>query len=407
MSLAIAALALTCWVGVLTGAQPVSAQTTSDVYNWGSYFTGPADTVLSPTPVGNLSSVVAVDASNESGYALEANGTVWAWGEDQFGDLGDGSSASSLSNAVQVKFPAGVTVVSIGEAYDSGFAVDSTGQGWEWGYHHCAGTRTRDDLPEKVAGMTDAKAVQGSGGHVLWLLQNGEVASCGIGPGGQLGLGTEVKKTLAPTVIPGLADVVAITAGTAEAALASSGQVYTWGFSDEGQAGVGTAGDVWVPTSVDLPAPAVEISSGGDVLTNGHMLALLSNGEVYGWGSDADGQLGFSGPNQLSPTLLPFPAGAFDNVVAGGNSSYGLDSDGNVWAWGGGPIGNGTNRGSRTAVVVDQGVTQVSATAESAVDLHSSSGGAGQSAPAALNGNGTPVTNARGRAVGSGRLQKR
>lgn len=370
------------WFSVVAGllaasqmlaAAPVSAAppATGQVDSWG-YFAG-GGPVLSPVSIGNLSDVVSVDASNNSGYALESNGTVWAWGGGQYGDLGNGSDAPSFTSAVQVQFPPGVHVTSIGEAAYSGMAVDSTGQGWEWGQRHCHGASREVTVPTKVVGVTDAVAVQGAGHHVHWLLANGSVASCGTGTRGELGLG-DVESSLNATVIPGLSDIVAISSGNcAVAALNSSGNVYTWGDNNNGQVGNGTRTDVWSPTKLNLPAPVVEISSGGDVLSNGHMLALLSNGQVYGWGTDTSGQLGDGRhTDELSPIRVPLPAGVtFTSVVASGRFSMGLDSSGNVWAWGGGAIGNGSGGGSTVPVKIDSGVVQISGTAGTGVDLHS------------------------------------
>jgi alpha-tubulin suppressor-like RCC1 family protein len=329
--------------------------------------------VVTPTAVENLSNVVAVDAGNNSDYALESNGTVWAWGSGQQGALGDGNDNSSYGKAVQVQFPSGVDVRSIGEAAYSGMAVDSTGQGWQWGQRHCKGESGNTSVPTKVVGVSDAVAVQGAGHHVHWLLSNGTVASCGTGQGGQLGLGP-VKHAAVPIVIPGLSHIVSISAGNnAVAALDSSGNVYAWGANANGQVGVGSATDILVPTKVDLPAPVTEISSGGDVLKNGHMLALLSTGQVYGWGTDTSGQLGDGlHSDERSPVQVPVPSGVtFTSVIAAGRFSLGLDSTGKVWAWGGGAIGNGSRSGSMVPVAIDIDVVQISGTAATAVDLHS------------------------------------
>lgn len=359
--------------GVLS-ATPASAASASpgQVSAWGFYAGGPS--VLTPAAVGNLSNVVTVDASNNSGYALESDGTVWAWGGGQYGDLGDGNDAPSFTNAVEVRFPAGVDIVAIGEAAYSGMAVDSTGQGWEWGQRHCHGASKSTTLPTKVVGVTNAVAVQGAGHHVHWLLANGTVASCGVGTNSELGLGP-VMHSLDPMVIPGLSNIVAISAGNnAVAALDSSGDVYAWGDNNNGEVGVGgTTHNIWVPTKVNLPAKAVEISSGGDVLKNGHMLALLSTGQVYAWGTDTSGQLGDGRhADESSPVQVPLPPGVtFTSVIASGRFSMGLDTNGNVWAWGGGAIGNGNDGGSKVPVMIDSGVVQISGTAGTAVDLHS------------------------------------
>ena len=129
---------------VLAAFLGLAASASAQVDRWGTYagaHVGDTETV--PTPIANLKNVIAVDASNMSTYALESNGTVWATGGNGRGELGDNSFAESAPEAVQVEFPAGVKIVAIGEAENSGFAIDSTGQGWTWGEARAAGRRRR------------------------------------------------------------------------------------------------------------------------------------------------------------------------------------------------------------------------------------------------------------------------
>ncbi len=114
-----------------------ASATGTTVFRWGSYFAGvrepgPVETQGTPTPV-DLSPVTMVEASNSSSYALKADGkTVWAWGDGLVGQLGDGSEASS-SNPVQVEFPKGIVITTIGESKNQAYGIDSNGEAWTWG----------------------------------------------------------------------------------------------------------------------------------------------------------------------------------------------------------------------------------------------------------------------------------
>jgi alpha-tubulin suppressor-like RCC1 family protein len=386
-------------VSLVTLASPdrAFAQGSGAVDGWGSYLGAiTPDTKVSPTPVAGLTDVVTVDAGNANTYALQCaggttacstDGTVGVWGSDKSGELGNGTVSSAdgpwMNTPVQANFPAGVFITAIGESDDGAYAIDSTGQGWAWGNDQCGGGTgsVQEPTPVAVTGVTNALAVQGGQGHVLWLLNNGTVASCGNNMNGDLGDGSTTADH-APTVISGLSDVVQVSAGNVtSAAVTSSGDLYMWGSNSFGQLGVNSATikKEKVPTRITLPAPVAEVSAGGSERTsNGSTIALLDNSKVFAWGNNAHGQLGNGGTtNEYAPVKVHVPAGiTFTEVVTGGFASYGLDSSGGVWAWGygdNGQLGNGSSGPSDdapTPIEVDSGATAVSSTANNVADLH-------------------------------------
>jgi alpha-tubulin suppressor-like RCC1 family protein len=350
-------------------ATPVAG---AQLIRWGTYFGGDGGGFTQPLPTtvpGLEEGVVALAASNSASYALK-DGAVFAFGDGGAGELGDGSTAASPATPVQVSFPAGVIVVSIGEAKNTGFAVDAAGQGWAWGGGEqgdlCLGKPATKKVltPEKVPGITNAVAVAGGQNHVLWLLADGTVEACGTNEEGQLGVGESVGKSTTPVKVPGLSGVVEISAGNVtSAAREASGAVYMWGGDEAGQIGTGTEAEgVFEPFHVPLPGPASEVSAGGDLGSNGHTLALV-RGEVYGWGADNSGQIG-DGVKANKPT--PVDTGLkFSTVVASGACSLGL-SGGELWAWGGNSgqaLGTGAAGRQPDPGLVASGVSMISGTA--------------------------------------------
>jgi alpha-tubulin suppressor-like RCC1 family protein len=344
-----------------------------EVEHWGSY--GAADTQQTPTAMTNLENVVAIHAANSASYALESNGTVWAFGEGAVGQLGDGLQEASLEVAVRVQFPAGVKIVAIGEAESEGFAIDSTGQGWAWGRGGegslCLGERALDlSTPVKVPEITDATAVQGGAHHVLWLLKSGTLEACGSNHRGELGVGAGVRKSESPLPVPGLSKVVEISAGQmTSCARTSSGAVYDWGGDANGQVGNGMEeASVFEPFHVSLPGPASAISCGGNKAIDGHTLAIVE-GAVYGWGEDSYGQLGDGATeNKLLPVRATETRSlGLVHVVASGACSLGLTASGDVYAWGsdeGEALGTEEEvRMSLTPLLVDTGAHEISGTA--------------------------------------------
>jgi alpha-tubulin suppressor-like RCC1 family protein len=366
-------LALTLGLGV----QPAQAQSGA-VYRWGAYRTvgfGVSGPQKVPTLVPGVTDVVALAAGNSATYALTSSGAEWAWGNNSLGQLGNGTRANSLTSPVQVQFPAGVDATAIGEGDDMAFAVDSSGHGWSWGWNGrgnlCLGTHHGHDVPVRVPGLSNLVAVQAGGGSVIWLTASGQVYTCGA---------TSTGQHATPALVRGLPagdPVVAISAGNAySTALLRDGQIWDWGIGGAGQLGDGTTANSAYPVRVDLPAGthATQVYSGGDLGNDGHQLAILNTGQVVAWGNDACGQLGVGKPAR-EPTPLPvviLGGITASYVAAGGTTSYVIDTQGNLWAWGsnkGGQVRSPTSKCARLTKV-DTGVRLVSATASDVVDYH-------------------------------------
>ena len=150
------------------------------VSHWGSFFgNGSADNDLrtSPTPIALPGTVVQVATSNSTQYALLSDGSVYAWGLGGDGELGDGSTSDSFTTAVRVQFPSGVTIASLpvdAMPYNTGLAIDSTGQAWGWGDNSagqlCLGSSGVQTTPVRIP-LTDVTAMAGAGDPRALLLR--------------------------------------------------------------------------------------------------------------------------------------------------------------------------------------------------------------------------------------------
>ncbi len=326
-------------------AAPTTAgATTSTVEGFGQFTNGSAFSHFPvPATVTLPGAPSAIQASNQGDYAL-VGGSVYAWGFGTEGELGDGVPVDSLDTPVQVAFPTGVTITGLGDARDTGLAVDSDGHAWAWGAvdddDHCH-VRGKEQLtPVRVPGLPPVTATAGGQGHSLWLAADGTVWACGNNSVGQLGDGS-FAHSKSPVEVTGLTDVVAISCGNqTSAAITANGDLYTWG--QQGDVGTGTDGNVDVPTQI--PGTFVQVYSGGSLPDNGHTLALTTGDVVEAWGA------GYSNaPEALS---LPFTA---QSVMAAGSIDGAIDTEGNLWLW---------NVGMpQQATIVATGQTEVSGTA--------------------------------------------
>lgn len=374
----VAALSLTMFLALSSTATAAS----SVMHRWGAFST--QEELLTPSPVtysGSEGEVVKIDAGNASSYALTANGEVLAWGANEHGQLGDGTTEPSFDEVVHVHFPAGVRIVAIGEERASGFAVDSAGRTWAWGEgafgSDCLGRHVEDIAePTMIPGLTGVAAVQGGATHSIWLMHSGVVMMCGLNQYGQLGTGEAGGVAYTPVQVPGLTKVVEVSAGQGVAcARTSSGTVFDWGNDNQGQVGNGTfEASVATPYQVPLREGATQISCGGNLPKNGSTLALLRGGSVYGWGADEAGQLGDERTeDKSSPTLASATAKlGLTQVVASGEYSLGLNALGDVYAWGSNERhALGTIRKVRMSpapLLVDTGAVEISATAYDSSD---------------------------------------
>jgi alpha-tubulin suppressor-like RCC1 family protein len=365
-----------------TSATTTTASTPGIVYRWGVVGTSGKIAQLEltrPTQVAGITGTVTqVATSNSDGYALTSSGEVFAWGVNNYGELGNGTTSPYETRAVEVDFPSGVTIATLANPmpFDGALAIDSTHHVWAWGLNGF-GDLCLNGLSGHVAlrpmelSLGDVTLATGAKTHSLFD-SGGQVFACGSGDAGELGNGT-TNSTTTPTPVVGLPSTVGVTALTSSwegsGALLADGAYYNWGYNAAGQLGNGTTSNSAVPVRVTLPEPVSQVFQGGSGATNGQTVALLTNGSVWAWGANNMGQVGDgTKTNATSPVPVKVPSGvAFDKVVSGGYSSYAIDSSGQLWAWGGnrnGQLGTGSSGGTETAPVkVGIRLTQVSSTA--------------------------------------------
>jgi alpha-tubulin suppressor-like RCC1 family protein len=332
-----------------------------------------------------LNEVSAISAGGTHGLALLSNGTIMAWGENESGQLGDGTHTGPSACVYRFGFPneeseevrpcsatpvavsglSGVSAAAAGGAHS--LALMSNGTVMAWGNNGNGqlggGSTTNSDVPVAVSGLTEVTAISAGGGYSLALLSNGTVVAWGDNQNGQLGDGT-TKDRHVPVPVGGLSGVIAIAAGGSHSlALLSNGTVMAWGANGYGQLGNGGTESSDIPVAVSGLSEVTAISAGGE-----HSLALRSGGSIMSWGDNTGGSLGIGGGSgapsssnvpvevcavgdsqQQLCTSGPFLNGAAA-VSAGPDHSMALLETGAVVSWGAGcrgQLGNGTAASGR------------------------------------------------------------
>jgi len=289
-----------------------------------------------PAAQGCSGELVCGDAKQQPG----AHTAVVGWGRDSSGGLGAGYKGTA-HGPVATLVPAGARqVVAAGSSY----ALMEDGTVYAWGDNTFGelgnGSHENSSVPVKVNGVSGAVAIAAGGLHAMALLSNGTVMTWGGNSYGQLGNGTggggrEVGEAN-PVLVPGLSGVVAIAAGGADdAALLSNGTVEAWGENKAGQLGDGTTLEKDLPTPVKGLAGVKALAVGGDPSIGGHMLALLDNGTVMAVGGNFAGQLG--NDSTVKDSVTPVPVKGLAGVTAVSadlTHSMALLENGTVMTWG-------------------------------------------------------------------------
>ena len=303
------------------------------------------------TTATGLATARTVVGGNGYTLALQTDGTVWAWGDTVYGQLGLGSQTSAI---VPVQVPGLSSVVSIAAGTKASYAVTSTGQVYAWGDNavgelgqHVTST-TPTMSPTLVSGVPAMASIAAGDGFVLALTTDGRVFAWGNGTDGTLGDNTNTGAQPTPAAIAGITTAVQVSATTtAGYALLADGTARSWGLADHGQLGHNDAGAPptyhLTPVTVDGLTNATSIACTGVKFC----LARLSDGTVDAWGDNSTGQMGLGYLSVPNDNLVPEPILGLTNVASvatAAQTGFALHTDGTVSAWGGnlhGVLGNG------------------------------------------------------------------
>ncbi|WP_428001138.1 fibronectin type III domain-containing protein [Acidovorax sp.] len=326
--------------------------------NEGQLGNGSTTSKSTPQPVTGLASGVAVIAAGGNHTcALTTAGAVQCWGNNPFGQLGDGSTTNTTTPQPVTGLASGVAAISAGENHTC--ALTTAGAVQCWGRNAYGqlgdGSTTNKSTPQPVTGMASGVAAIAAGGnHTCALTTAGAVQCWGRNDFGQLGDGGITRKTK-PQPVAGLASgAAAISAGLHNTcALTTAGAVQCWGRNDFGQLGDGST------TDKTTPQPVTGLASGEASIAAGvyHTCALTTAGAVQCWGYNATGQLGDgSTTDKSTPQPVTGLASGVAAIAAGGNHTCALTTAGAVQCWGrnlDGQLGDG----STTAKTTPQSVT--------------------------------------------------
>lgn len=255
---------------------------------------------------------IALDPEGHHVLALR-RGTVWAWGHNFFGQVGDGTN---VQRTTPVQVDDLMSVVDVGAGNNYSIALKSDGTVWSWGNNEHgqlgigAAAPASVNRPMKIPSLSSVTAIAAGTDHVLALKSDGTVWVWGDNSLGELGLGTtDFAPHPIPAQVPGLSGIVRIIAGSyVSYAVKTDGTVFGWGTAFIGKLGDGISGGSSVISPQELPLLKGMIGAATGV---GSTVVIKSDGSVLTFGSNFRGQLGrglpdngpYPVPTQISELL--------------------------------------------------------------------------------------------------------
>jgi alpha-tubulin suppressor-like RCC1 family protein len=303
----------------------------------------------SPVQIGTDTNGQSVTAGSGHTLALKTDGTLWAWGYNYFGQLGDGTVYNSKNSPVQVGTATNWQSVVAG-AYQT-LALKTDGTLWAWGFNTYGqlgdGTAVNKSSPVQIGTTTNWQSVAAGYGHTVAIKNDGTLWAWGWNPYGQLGDGTTGSES-SPEQIGTTTNWLSVTAGYYHTvALKNDGTLWAWGDNSSGQLGDGSQVNKSSPVQIGTATNWLFVEAGF-----AHTMAIKRDGTLWAWGYNSYGQLGDGTTGVPNSKYSPVQIGTATNwqsVVAGYSHTAALKNDGTLWTWGRnnyGQLGNGNTNNS-------------------------------------------------------------
>lgn len=304
-----------------------------------------------PARIGNSAAWEIISTGYFHSLALKRDGTLWVWGENENGQLGDGMH---IDQTIPEQIGTDTDWTSVDAGYFHSVALKTDGSLWAWGYNLKGqlgdGTTVDKSIPTRVGGDSDWVAVSGGAYHTVALKRNGSLWSWGYNSSGQLGDGTQEDK-LTPVRVGVDTDWIAASAGFYHTvAVKRDGSLWAWGYNNSGQLGDGTHTSRTNPTMIGNDTTWAAMSAGCH-----HTVALKVDGSLWAWGYNSSGQLGDGTTiDRLSPARI---GDMFDwlMIAAGAYHTLAVKRDGTSWGWGSnqsGQLGDGTKNDRHSPILI-------------------------------------------------------
>ncbi len=285
-----------------------------------------------------------ISAGNGFIHAIKDDGSLWAWGSNQQGQLGDGTTINK-NTPVNVSNSSTWVAISGGTYFTVG--IKSNGTLWAWG-NSFGGL-----IPTQVGNDSDWLKVAAGGFHALGIKNDGTLWAFGQNLRGQLGIGTIVNN-YTPTQVGNGNDWQSISCGGYHsAAIKTDGTLWTWGYNLSGQIGDGgISNSRTTPYQVGTGTNWLSVSCGGG---SASVIAMKTDYSIWGWGSNAFGGLGIGSTTDKDVPTRIGNLNDWQSIQTGFYHTFAIKNNGTLWACGyntNGQLGDGSNTNRTTLVQI-------------------------------------------------------
>jgi alpha-tubulin suppressor-like RCC1 family protein len=274
--------------------------------------------------------------------AIKTDGTLWAWGDNHNGQLGDGTQIDAL---LPKQIDVDTDWKMVATANDHSLAIKTDGTLWVWGDNHNGqlgdGAQIDALFPKQIDTDNDWEMVATANDHSLAIKTDGTLWAWGDNDHGQLGIDCKPHYYLSggykencdrkfPVRIGADTDWKIVSVGRSSSfAIKTDGTLWAWGYNYFYQLGDRTRIDALFPKQIDTDINWKMVSAGGS-----HSLAIKTDGTLWAWGQKDSGQLGDGKKNNaVFPRQIDTDTD-WKMVSAGGSHSLAIKTDGTLWAWG-------------------------------------------------------------------------
>ncbi len=296
-------------------------------------------TYSSPVQVGDLTDWAQISSTDSHANAIKTDGSLWAWGKSTFGSIGDEYNVNR-SSPVQLGSDTDWSKASAG--YRNSAALRTGGTLWTWGFGSGGtnGHENEDSVssPTQVGSLTTWSDVSVGDGHMLAVRTDGTLWSWGVNTDGELGQEDDggLTNRSSPTQVGSLTTWENVFCGNKQSfAIKTDGTLWGWGYNKNGQLGLGNTTDYSSPVQVGSDTDWAKISC-----HQNDVIALKTGGSLWSWGTNLSGQLGHNNTTSLSePTQVGASTDWNDAAITSLGHTVATKTDGTLWGWGDGTFG--------------------------------------------------------------------